>query len=721
MKLPEQKLDVELIGGSAPKQFQVAITAHLFKVLSDLYPNKPRAIIRELCCNAVDSHNAAGKNTVPIRVHLPSSLEPYFSVTDEGVGMSPQTVDEVLTHYGKSTKQHTNDETGCLGLGAKSPFCYAEQFTLISTKDGVTTTYTAYLDAKGVPNYTIVGSVKTGKPNGSTFTVPVKTADVSSWVTTAADVLGVFEVRPVVEGNTVKWEDRKILLEDDITSCKYKFYTDRTGSSYGAMVRVVMGNIAYPVDRYAAKLQPREASVCSHALDVFVPIGTVEFVPSREGLSYTPHTCAALQRILADACNDAVKKLSKSVEDAPSIFEARIAVNKLNSGLASQLGLGNTGSYKWKGKDVSDRVYRNVYKDVAFETFTKRSYATAGNKDFGYSHGSTFCIDVSRSMLVFVGDLDVGNYVRVSYYLDQNKIDAVSSYRYRGHADQKFVYLLTGDAAEVDKVVKDLGIESQIIKTSALAKPPSQPRKPASKNPLIKAKIMKLDNGMWVDDASPPDKGVYVILDAYETDIGTGTLSSGSLNTLVADLNEISDTKLVIHGVRPSKESVLTATPGKWQKLKDLVPVIIEKAKKKYSAQLVANNILSSCTRHWHKFPTNLVTTCKIEKTNSPADRLVKFISKTAAKTNDKTVEKKVSTLVKLMSLFNVSSKTVVAADITTQMTTLIDDFKKEYPLFDELSYYYSTQVKSAALCDYVNGVDLLKHKRAKTKTLIAP
>ena len=64
-------------------EFRIRNSAKAFKILSDgLYANKIRAIIRELSCNAVDSHVAAGKADVPFSVHLPNQLEPWFSIRD---------------------------------------------------------------------------------------------------------------------------------------------------------------------------------------------------------------------------------------------------------------------------------------------------------------------------------------------------------------------------------------------------------------------------------------------------------------------------------------------------------------------------------------------------------------------------------------------------------------------------------------------------------------
>ena len=61
-------------------EFRIRNSAKAFNILSSgLYANKIRAIVRELSCNAVDSHMAAGCADTPFDVHLPNQLEPWFA------------------------------------------------------------------------------------------------------------------------------------------------------------------------------------------------------------------------------------------------------------------------------------------------------------------------------------------------------------------------------------------------------------------------------------------------------------------------------------------------------------------------------------------------------------------------------------------------------------------------------------------------------------------
>jgi hypothetical protein len=67
-------------------EFRIRNSSKAFGILSSgLYSNKIKAIIRELSCNAVDSHVAADKKDVPFTIHLPTKLEPWFSIRDYGL------------------------------------------------------------------------------------------------------------------------------------------------------------------------------------------------------------------------------------------------------------------------------------------------------------------------------------------------------------------------------------------------------------------------------------------------------------------------------------------------------------------------------------------------------------------------------------------------------------------------------------------------------------
>ena len=138
-------------------EFRIRNSAKAFNILSSgLYANKIRAIIRELSCNAIDSHVAAGRIETPFDVHLPNQLEPWFAIRDYGTGLSHEQVTNIYTTYFESTKTDSNAFIGALGLGSKSPFSYTDNFTVTAVKDGRKGIYTAFINEQGVPSIALM-------------------------------------------------------------------------------------------------------------------------------------------------------------------------------------------------------------------------------------------------------------------------------------------------------------------------------------------------------------------------------------------------------------------------------------------------------------------------------------------------------------------------------------------------------------------------------------
>ena len=88
MIIKEQTADVETGGVVETAGFKIAATAHAFRILSkDLYADAVQAVVRETSTNADDANILAGQ-TKPIRAHIPTMLEPWYSIRDYGLGLS---------------------------------------------------------------------------------------------------------------------------------------------------------------------------------------------------------------------------------------------------------------------------------------------------------------------------------------------------------------------------------------------------------------------------------------------------------------------------------------------------------------------------------------------------------------------------------------------------------------------------------------------------------
>lgn len=109
----------------------------LMMVLSqNLYSDGIGSLIREYTTNALDAQREAGNNN-PIKVKLVKENGKFvFIVQDEGVGLSPDRIENVFSKYLSSTKRNDENQMGWYGLGSKSALSYVDSFHVISRYDG---------------------------------------------------------------------------------------------------------------------------------------------------------------------------------------------------------------------------------------------------------------------------------------------------------------------------------------------------------------------------------------------------------------------------------------------------------------------------------------------------------------------------------------------------------------------------------------------------------
>jgi len=273
-------------------EFRIRNSAKAFSILSSgLYANKIRAIVRELSCNATDSHVAAGNTATPFNVHLPNTLEPYFSIRDYGTGLSHEQVTNIYTTYFESTKTDSNAFIGALGLGSKSPFSYTDNFTVTAIKGGRKGIYTAFINESGVPSIAKMMEEATDEPSGVEVKFSVNERyDFDKFRQEARNVYRHFALKPVITGNADFTFDLIDYESRDIVPGVHALKNQRQSTA-------VMGNIAYPIDIPAAD-QTIDADVralLGCGLEMHFGIGELDFQASREGLSYIPSTIASIK------------------------------------------------------------------------------------------------------------------------------------------------------------------------------------------------------------------------------------------------------------------------------------------------------------------------------------------------------------------------------------------------------------------------------------------
>lgn len=304
-------------------EFRIRNSAKAFAILSSgLYANKIRAIIRELSCNAVDSHAAAGKKDVPFDVHLPNQLEPHFAIRDYGTGLSHEQVTQIYTTYFESTKTASNEFIGALGLGSKSPFSYTDNFTVTAIKDGKKGIYSAFINENGVPSIALMMQEETDDPAGVEVKFSVNDYyDFGKFRQEAQSVYTYFALRPVVSGCAgFEFYDPEYDTVDIVPGVHSLV---RGRGSYA-----VMGNIEYPIDiPQEQEVLGELANLLHCGIVMHFGIGELDFQASREGLSYIPQTINAIKAKLEELNGALVGVLSKEADAIENLWERAIFLN----------------------------------------------------------------------------------------------------------------------------------------------------------------------------------------------------------------------------------------------------------------------------------------------------------------------------------------------------------------------------------------------------------
>jgi hypothetical protein len=274
--------------------------AHIMSVLTNLYSDPEMAVLREYSCNARDSHLAVGQ-TRPIEITLPSNFDQYLVIEDFGLGLSIDDITEIYSRYGASTKRGTNEQTGMLGLGSKSALTYATQFTMTAVKDGVRSEVLISVKVDGSGKMEVMDTVTTNEPNGVRITIPSspqnKFAEKASrffqyWADGTVLVNG---EQPETIGDLTDIGDG-MFITDTERSWQTREYNDI----------IVMGGVPYPVpSEYKSKLENVSRKYCVF----YVPMGDVDFVPSREEMNLTPRT----KQYLSDLIDRFIVNVGKTV------------------------------------------------------------------------------------------------------------------------------------------------------------------------------------------------------------------------------------------------------------------------------------------------------------------------------------------------------------------------------------------------------------------------
>ena len=381
MIIKDQSTPVETIGNiTEQSEFKIKVSPKAFQILSSLYSDKPLAIVRELGCNAMDSHIASGQPNRPLHVHVPNALEPWLTIQDFGTGISHENIYKIYTEYFNSTKTNTNDQVGMLGLGSKSPFCYTDSFTITSIFQGVKRIYNAYFNQAGVPTISLASQENTTDHNGVAIQIPVKQSDLGSFTQAIFKAFRFFDVKPDITGGDIQWDTDK----PDFEGTFWKSYT-KLNQCYA-----IMGGVTYPIDTY--KVSNDHYDIARKAgLVIHFNIGELDVTPSRESLMYHDWVLEAINNKLDLVKKDFVTIVENTITNSDNLLDAMKALYMLKDKWSFLNSSMINGKVHWKKVEITEPRKSVKHYAPLIRSFSKRQWGRSKYTESEYAQFHNGC------------------------------------------------------------------------------------------------------------------------------------------------------------------------------------------------------------------------------------------------------------------------------------------------------------------------------------------
>ena len=696
-------------------EFRIRNSAKAFNILSSgLYANKIRAIVRELSCNAVDSHVAAGKKDTPFDIHLPNQLEPWFAIRDYGTGLSHEQVTNIYTTYFESTKTDSNDYIGALGLGSKSPFSYTDNFTVTAIKNGVKGIYTAFINDQGVPSIALMTSEDTTEPSGVEVKFSVNSYyDFDKFRQEAAHVYTYFKLRPVVTGVS-NFQFRDVSYETENIIPGVHSYSDRRGSV------AVMGNIAYPIEIPNADQTLGDLrGLLNCGLEMHFGIGELDFQASREGLSYIPQTIEAIKTKLSDVNAALSVVIAKEADAIGNLWERALFLSgKANTALwanpvkkyATDTKLatydiaryGGTKEFKINIADLAAK-YNITVRGFDYSKHQKGFHNLKNSTEYGtkkadgtYEVTHYWGFVVSKDLRFIVNDTKVGAVERAKFHYRTNRPDGTARILVLDKADknkdmnlkaffkalqsppERFVSI----ASDLDKKERQAGIAKNVTILKLEER--------GSGGYYRQREMVWRDAGK-ADQFDSNHTYYYLPLSGFEIQSKYGMSDAHRLYNDLRDCG-LDTLKTTIYGVRKGDIEFIR-TQSNWVNLEDHIVTILSKP---IDNKLMMSLVLQAID-NYNNISYNLNVTSQIANANSP---YVVFVNKL------KGFEKIRYNEQSLKNLCRMYAKNV-SFNPEAQVRQYVEECNRVQARYTLLQYLRSTP--ATELADYINMVDTQK------------
>lgn len=689
-------------------EFRIRNSSKAFSILSSgLYANKIRAIIRELSCNAIDSHTAAGKLQTPFDIHLPNTLEPWFSIRDYGTGLTHDQVTNLYTTYFESTKTDSNAFIGALGLGSKSPFSYTDNFTVTAVKDGVRGVYTAFINEVGVPSIALMTQGKTTEPNGVEVKFSVNSqSDYQKFVTEAKQVYKYFTLRPVVSGyDKFEFEDVKY----NTKNLSPGIHRVEHNTNYGKQSVAIMGNIEYPIQvpESEAKALGDLGLMLNCGLVIEFGIGELDFQASREGLSYVGITLQSIKSKLIQLRSDLLGKITTEANKLDNLWERAIYLaekmddNLYRSAAKEYLNNTNFGLVKdekynrLKSWAFTEQALANTYNikmRAANRSRGEQKCSTISlSHDYNNQHGGNYyTVQISADSYFVLTDTKRGAFERAKYHWRRKAMQAYQ---------ETFFVLEPVDKTKPMLTDKFFGSiynppQKQILQASSLIEKPGKVRERRTSILVIEERRRRgarYTTWVWSNDGNLEDYDdtktyYYVPLVQFQPET---KCTNKDIKDVYQKLLQTGVHKGKVYGVN-KKDLEQVKKKKNWVHIDELV---IQKLGTQNSTS--AKSLAKSSIDFESHFNDNVIS---LVNSNSPLAKLYSEFKDVKAYNDDYNIKT-------LMMWYGISDGKTALEQERAQWVEKIKEVSNRYPLLKHLGY----RLEAKQVAEYIGMVDQVK------------
>ena len=418
MRLNDEIPNIETSGELEEQFFSIKDQGMIFDILRNkMYSNPILAICREISCNARDAHREVGTPEVPVEIHLPNTLEPFYKIKDFGPGISTDRMSNIFIQYTASTKREDNLQTGGFGLGAKTPFSYSDTFTIITNVDGTQYNYACFIDETKVGKLVLFSSSPTKEPNGTEIIIPVKLADIKNFTQWTEQATRHWDVKPIIKGGSISYPEISKVIDGD------KWSIATVANSWHREIKLIIDGIEYPLELSALRTYANSNMIDSArgSIYLYFDVGELSLSASREQVYLDKKTQFKIKSKLDKMEAEIKTRVINKIQSFDNLWLANVYYRKELNNAFNRISF--LGKLSWHGLLLSD--YSSLDVKCPVYCFTKGKHGKYGTDPNKISkHTGNHSIIFDENFELFINDLIIkeptGRHVKQAFETNPN-------------------------------------------------------------------------------------------------------------------------------------------------------------------------------------------------------------------------------------------------------------------------------------------------------------